>query len=294
MPVSISGTTGYAGPLGAITVDTGSIVNNAVTPAKMSRTGTSGQVLTSGGAGADPSYTTLTGYAGPSVQVFTASGTFTVPTGITSLVVTAFGGGGGGAGYNNIGCGSYGAQAGSGGFVKALLTGLTPGASITVTIGGGGNGSAGNVSTGATGGTTSFGSYCTATGGTGGVTTAGTSTWGTNGSGSTTGTFLMKSIPVNANGLAPFNLNPAAGGGYPGGGGYGTGGGGGGAGMSGGGTGGGNTTYGYACGPGANGSAASGTTGGAGGGTAGGSGGASGGTAGGGGGGGTGGVIVEW
>jgi hypothetical protein len=59
MPVSISGTTGYAGPLGAITVDTGSIVNNAVTPAKMSRSGTSGQVLTSGGAGADPSYQSL-------------------------------------------------------------------------------------------------------------------------------------------------------------------------------------------------------------------------------------------
>ena len=35
MPVSISGTTGYAGPLGAITVDTGSIVNNAVTTAKI-------------------------------------------------------------------------------------------------------------------------------------------------------------------------------------------------------------------------------------------------------------------
>lgn len=59
MTVSINGTTGYAGPLGAITVDTGSIVANAVTPAKMSRTGTSGQVLTSGGAGADPSYQNL-------------------------------------------------------------------------------------------------------------------------------------------------------------------------------------------------------------------------------------------
>ena len=59
MPVSISGTTGYAGPLGTITVGTTALEANAVTPAKMSRTGTSGQVLTSGGAGADPSYTTL-------------------------------------------------------------------------------------------------------------------------------------------------------------------------------------------------------------------------------------------
>jgi hypothetical protein len=82
MPVSISGTTGYAGPLGAITVDTGSIVNNAVTPAKMSRTGTSGQVLTSNGAGADPSYTTLptsvtSAVAGNGVAVSAATGAVT-------------------------------------------------------------------------------------------------------------------------------------------------------------------------------------------------------------------------
>jgi hypothetical protein len=59
MPVSISGTTGYAGPLGSLTVGTTAIEANAVTPAKMSRTGTSGQVLTSNGAGADPSYQSL-------------------------------------------------------------------------------------------------------------------------------------------------------------------------------------------------------------------------------------------
>lgn len=59
MPVSISGTTGYAGPLGSLTVGTTAIEANAVTPAKMSRSGTSGQVLTSNGAGADPSYQSL-------------------------------------------------------------------------------------------------------------------------------------------------------------------------------------------------------------------------------------------
>lgn len=90
MPVSISGTTGYAGPLGAITVDTGSIVNNAVTPAKMSRTGSSGQVLTSNGAGADPSYQSLpaggvtSAVAGNGIAVSAATGAVTfsvaVPT----------------------------------------------------------------------------------------------------------------------------------------------------------------------------------------------------------------------
>jgi hypothetical protein len=84
MPVSISGTTGYAGPLGAITVDTGSIVNNAVTPAKMSRTGSSGQVLTSNGAGADPSYQALPSggvtslAAGNGIAVSASTGAVTV------------------------------------------------------------------------------------------------------------------------------------------------------------------------------------------------------------------------
>ena len=89
MPVSISGTTGYAGPLGAITVDTGSIVNNAVTPAKMSRTGSAGQVLTSGGAGADPSYTSVS-----AVTSITAGGGLTggtITTTGTIAVDTAFG-----------------------------------------------------------------------------------------------------------------------------------------------------------------------------------------------------------
>ena len=82
MPVSISGTTGYAGPLGAITVGTTALEANAVTPAKMSRSGTSGQVLTSNGAGADPSYQTVSGgvtsaVAGNGVAVSAATGAVT-------------------------------------------------------------------------------------------------------------------------------------------------------------------------------------------------------------------------
>jgi hypothetical protein len=44
-------------------------------------------------------------YAGISVQSFTASGTFTVPTGITRVKVSVAGGGGGGGGINNGGNG---------------------------------------------------------------------------------------------------------------------------------------------------------------------------------------------
>jgi hypothetical protein len=63
-------------------------------------------------------------YIGGRGQVFTASGTFTVPTGVTSIKVTVTGGGGGGGGEQ---------------------------------------------SAGSTGGTSSFGAYCTASGGAGGT-----------------------------------------------------------------------------------------------------------------------------
>jgi hypothetical protein len=91
MPVSINGTTGYAGPLGVITVDTASIQANAVTTAKiadtnvtlakLARVGSSGQVLTSNGTGADPSYqalpaggvTSVSGGSGISVSAATGA-----------------------------------------------------------------------------------------------------------------------------------------------------------------------------------------------------------------------------
>jgi len=153
--------------------------------------------------------TAATAYVGPSVQSFTASGTFTVPTGITKVKVSAIGGGGGGGGggtvggnggnssfgssvvggggagggrgfdngiecavgpsgtqgsstnipynYSNFsltgtygtggspggqqGCGASGGGGGSQGV--GYVTGLTPGASITITIGGGGAGGTG-------------------------------------------------------------------------------------------------------------------------------------------------------
>ena len=86
-------------------------------------------------------------YTGPlTPQVFTSSGTFTVPAGITSIRVQVYGAGGGGATSNT---------GGNGGLGDAIISGLTPGGTVSVTVGTGGNGTAGTA-TGGTGGTSSF------------------------------------------------------------------------------------------------------------------------------------------
>jgi hypothetical protein len=67
-------------------------------------------------------------------QAFTSSGTFTIPTGITNLKVTVVGGGGGGGSSPQNGQGGGGG--GSGGVAIKYLTGLTPGNTLSVTVGG--------------------------------------------------------------------------------------------------------------------------------------------------------------
>ena len=100
-------------------------------------------------------------------QVFTSSGTFTVPAGVTQVFLTGCGGGGGGGGVAGSNSGAqYGGGGGSGYTVIRRAVAVTPGASITVTIGnGGGGGAQGN---GGTGGTTSFGALLSISGGGGG------------------------------------------------------------------------------------------------------------------------------
>jgi hypothetical protein len=126
--------------------------------------GTSGQVLTSGGSGAAPSWATPAAGGFSNIQVFTSTGTFTVPTGITKVKVTVVGGGGGGAGAD--GCQTWGAGGGGGGAAIEIISGLTPGGTVAVTVGTGGAG--GGTGVGGTGNTSSFGAYCSATGGSGG------------------------------------------------------------------------------------------------------------------------------
>lgn len=96
------------------------------------------------------------------MQVFTSSGSFTVPSGVTKLEVEVRGGGGGAGGSTTFpgqgGCG--------GGYGQGVFT-VTAGSTHTVTVGAGGGGSA--TGTGIAGGTSSFGTLISATGGGGGT-----------------------------------------------------------------------------------------------------------------------------
>ena len=256
------------------------LLGNGTSAVQVVAPSTTGNILTSNGT-TWTSAAPASQYAGPNFQAFTSSGTFTVPTGITRLTVYVWGGGGGGAGVNG----------GEGGFGLGILTGLTPGASITVTVGGGGAGGRSGVA-GSTGGTSSFDTYISCTGG-GGATgsssppaTSGAATF-TSGGGVTVsransvwglyfgGAQFGSGLPSVCCSLPSF---------------------GGGAGMSGGGGGGGGSyAGGVAYGFGSNGVTGGATTGGAGGGTNGGAGGPyGGGSLWGAGGGGTGGVVVYW
>ena len=265
------------------------ILGNGTTAVQTVAPGASGNALISDGTtwtSSAPITTPLT------MQYFLSSGTFTVPAGINRVKVSVWGAGGGGGGGGN---GSPGASGAVGGFGVAYITGLTPGAAITVTVGAGGAGGAGggNPGTNGSAGTsTTFGTYATATAGTGGGA-------GPTGSPATAGTFTTTGqivwFPRSTAGQVVIaggagGVSGTGGGlGYGGSGGGGLSGGGSGSGGSGSAAGNGGTAY----GAGSNGGNSTASLGGTGGGVYGGAG-AGGATNGGGGGGGTGGVLVEW
>lgn len=105
----------------------------------------------------------------PTVQTFTADGTWTKPTGLKWAIIKLVAGGGGGGGVGS-GANPVGAGGGAGGGACwKIVAAADLGATEDVTVGAGGTAGANTGGTGGTGGTSSFGAHCSATGGAGGV-----------------------------------------------------------------------------------------------------------------------------
>jgi hypothetical protein len=138
--------------------------------ANVGNLGTSGNVIT-GGIKTD-NYYYANGVAlttGVNTVVFTSSGTWTVPAGVTKALVTVYGAGGNGVTWYYSGTEHF-QSGGAGGYGTAMVTGLSGTIAITIAA-------AGSV------GTTSFGTMISATGGGTGTGSPGTTTGvsGTNG-----------------------------------------------------------------------------------------------------------------
>lgn len=163
-PVSVGGT-------GAATfTDAGVLIGNGTGVVQVTSAGTATQVLTSNGAGVDPTFQNPASQVGRliGVQTFTVTGTYTPTAGTNSIVVQALGAGGGGGGA--AATTSNTAAGGSGGAGALAIGRVTSGFSgITVTIGAGGTGGVAGNNAGGTGGATTFGAVISAGGGTGGA-----------------------------------------------------------------------------------------------------------------------------
>lgn len=125
-------------------------------------------------------------YPGCGQQVFTASGTFTVPVGVRAVKVTIAGAGGGG-GSATSGTGSRGGGGGSGAVAIKTITGLIGGSGVSVTVGAGGTAAS-------SGGVSSFGSYISVPGGGGGVSNVVTDGAGAGTAGTATGDWVVSGL----------------------------------------------------------------------------------------------------
>jgi hypothetical protein len=100
------------------------------------------------------SATALSLFTAQNTAVFTSSGSWTVPQGVTKILVSGCGGGGGGGGSYS-GASGYGGLAGLSTIKQSIS--VTPGHTLTITIGAGGTGGApGAVNNGGRGGDTTL------------------------------------------------------------------------------------------------------------------------------------------
>ncbi len=164
---AIQGTATTADVLPSVTFSSGTVVNEAGTmPVNSGTTYQPGQHIK---AGFDDG-SSVVASPGSGSQTFTSSGTFTVRSGVTRLLVEMWGSGGGGGGGTPSTY--YGGGGGGGAYILALVD-VSPLSSIPVTIGVGGAGGA-QATAGSPGGSTIFGTL-SAGGGQGGQPQTGSS-----------------------------------------------------------------------------------------------------------------------
>lgn len=147
-----------------------------------------------------------------SMQVFTASGTWTRPTGIRKVLVEVVGGGGGG-GSTQATADQFGAGGGGGGFAMKLLD-VSAIATSTITIGALGAGGAAGSNNGVAGGNSSWAdgtNTLTGNGGAGGAFAAGGALGGAGGTGTGGDVNIAGGVggpgqsPTAANAVGPNN-----------------------------------------------------------------------------------------
>ena len=129
-----------------VNANTGQTINNAITTLAAGQSASYVYRAASTAWFPFTNVATTSSYTGVASTQFTSSGTFTIPAGITKCKVTVVGGGGNGGSRQNGGTSpntwNFGGPGGSGGGAAIKwLSGLTPGNTLTVTVGGAGGAS---------------------------------------------------------------------------------------------------------------------------------------------------------